>query len=467
MSFRKLVRKQELLTPTAAERFGDSILRPFQYFARRQVSGGLVLLVCIIIALVWANSPWAGFYQSMLHEPFGFSLGDHLLRFDLHHWINNGLMAVFFFVVGLELKREILVGELADPRQMILPIAAAVGGMIAPALIFAATNAGGEGSHGWGVPMATDIAFSLGALVLLGARIPVALKVFLVALAIVDDLGALLVIAIFYSGSIEWSGIGIAALFVAALLVANLAFVRRGLVYLVLGAGLWYGLLVSGIHPTLAGVLTAVFVPARVRIVPEALAYVIRRGADIIESRTADSRSAMDSQRFAAINVLSRSLAAANSPLQRIERNVQPWVTFAILPVFTLFNAGVAIDGGTVEHLGSTVSLGIIGGLLIGKPLGICLASWLAVKAGLARLPEQVSWPLVIGTGFLAGIGFTMALFINGLAFSSTVMESQGKIGVLVGSVLSALVGIVILLVSVREKAEAGDAVGRSRDAAD
>jgi len=406
-----------------------------------------MLLFCTILALAWANSPWAIAYGQMLHEPFGISFGEHLLRLDLRHWINDGLMAIFFFAVGLEIKREFLVGELAERQKALLPIAAAIGGMAAPALIYVAFNSGGEGVHGWGIPMATDIAFALGALTILGSRIPVGLKVFLVALAIVDDLGALLVIAVFYTASIKWAGVVVAAAFLIALFVANGAGARRGPIYMLLGLGLWAALFSSGLHATLAGVLTALFVPARVRIVPEALVPVIRRSAAVIEAQARDGQpGSMDPERFAAISVLSRSLDAANSPLQRFEHSVQPWVSFVILPVFALFNAGVAIDASLVRTLASAVPLGIIAGLVIGKPLGICLASWLAVKSGLAALPDGASWRHVVGTAFLAGIGFTMALFISGLAFPGTDLEREAKLAILLASVLAAAIGIAILL---------------------
>ena len=399
------------------------------------------------MALAWANSPWAIAYGQMLHEPFGISFGEHLLRLDLRHWINDGLMAVFFFAVGLEIKREFLVGELADRQHALLPIAAAIGGMAAPALIYVAFNAGGEGVHGWGIPMATDIAFALGALAVLGPRIPVGLKVFLVALAIVDDLGALLVIAIFYTASIQWPGFVLAVAFLLALFAANRAGARRGPIYMLLGLGLWAALFSSGLHATLAGVLTALFVPARVRIMPDALVPVIRRSAAVIEAQARDGQpGSMDPERFAAISVLSRSLDAANSPLQRFEHSVQPWVSFVILPVFALFNAGVAVDASLLRTLASAVPLGIIAGLVIGKPLGICLASWLAVKSGLAALPDGVSWRQVVGTAFLAGIGFTMALFISGLAFPGTDLEREAKLAILLASVLAAAIGIAILL---------------------
>jgi NhaA family Na+:H+ antiporter len=280
----------------------------------------------------------------------------------------------------------------------------------------------------------------------LGSRIPEGLKVFLVALAIVDDLGALLVIAVVYTASINWSGIALATLFLAALLVANRAGARRAPIYLALGMGAWYGLLVSGVHATLAGVLAALFVPARVRVVPDALAGVIRRSADAIDVHAANGvRGAMEPERFAAISALSRTLDAANSPIQRFEHMVHPWVAFGIVPVFALFNAGVAIDASAIQALLFPVPLGIIAGLVIGKPAGIVVASWLAVQSGLATLPRGVSWRHVWGTAWLAGIGFTMALFISGLAFTDSGLDSQAKLGILLGSLVSAILGISIL----------------------
>ena len=451
MSLNALVRDGELQTRTEAERTSERVLRPFHQFARWQASGAVLLLVCAVGALLWANSPWAIAYEQMVHAPLRLSLGERTLQLDLRHWINDGLMAVFFFAVGLEIKREFLVGELADVRKAALPIAAAIGGMVVPALCYAAFNSGGEGSHGWGIPMATDIAFALGALAVLGSRIPEGLKIFLVALAIVDDLGALLVIAVVYTASINWGGLVVATLFFAALFVANRTGARRAPIYLVLGLGAWYGLLISGVHATLAGVLAALFVPARVRIVPVALAGVIRRSADAIELQEANGmRGAMEPERFATISVLSRTLDAANSPIQRFEHMAHPWVAFGIVPAFALFNAGVAIDASAIRTLAFPVPLGIMAGLVIGKPAGIFVASWLAVKAGLATLPQGVSWRHVCGTACLAGIGFTMALFISGLAFPGTGLESQAKLGILLASLVSAVVGIAILATSRR-----------------
>lgn len=444
-----LAHEEELLGRTKAERAGDRVLRPFQLFEQQQASGGLVLLGFAMLALAWANSPWAGAYEQMLGVPLGISLGDQVLRLDLRHWINDGLMAIFFFGVGLEIKREFLVGELAERRKAMLPIVAAVGGMVVPALIYAGFNFDGAGAKGWGIPMATDIAFALGALTVLGSRIPEALKVFLVALAIVDDLGALLVIAIFYTASIEWRGVAVIAAVLLALWLANRMGARRGSIYLLLGLGLWAGFYMSGLHATLAGVLTALFVPARVNIVPDALPQVIHRGADDIEAQALDNEpDAMDPDRVAIIGAIAGNLDAATAPLQRFEHSVQPWVTYGILPAFGLFNAGVAIDATVLGTLSTAVPLGIMVGLVLGKSVGIGLASWLAVKTGLAELPEGATWRQLIGTAFLAGIGFTMALFISGLAFHGTHFEREAQLAILIGSLLAAAVGIAILLTS-------------------
>lgn len=447
MTTGRLTRDEELLDRTTAERAGDRVVRPFQLFAQRQASGGLVLLSFGIVALAWANSPWAGTYGQMLDVPLGISVAEQALRLDLRHWINDGLMAIFFFGVGLEIKREFLVGELAERRKAVLPIVAAVGGMVVPALIYAAFNFNSAGAHGWGIPMATDIAFALGALAVLGSRIADALKVFLVALAIVDDLGALLVIAIFYTAAIDWLGVALIVALLLALCVANRFGARRGSVYLLLGVGLWAAFFMSGLHATLAGVLTALFVPARVKIVPGALPQVIRRGADNIEAQALDNEpDAMDPDRVAIVGAIGRGLDAATAPLQRFEHSVQPWVTYGILPIFGLFNAGVAIDAAVLGALPTAVPLGIMLGLVLGKSVGISLASWVAVKAGLAELPDGSTWRHLIGTAFLAGIGFTMALFISRLAFADSPFEREAQLAILIGSLLAAAIGIAILL---------------------
>jgi Na+:H+ antiporter, NhaA family len=443
-----IVHDDEQVSPTQFEVAGDQVLRPFRRFSQRKAAGGLLLLVAAAASMVWANSPWASSFAAMLSEPFGVALGDQLLQFDLRQWINDGLMTIFFFAVGLEIKREILLGDLADRRHAMLPLVAAIGGMLVPALIYLVLNAGGPGARGWAIPMATDIAFALGALSLLGARIPIGLKVFVVALAVVDDLGAMVVIGLFYTASIDGVGLVLAGGFLLALFAANLLGARRGSIYLLLTVGLWYGLQLAGVHATLAGVLAAVFVPMRVRIRPDVLARVVRRGADAIEAHAGKGAApGMDAERFEAINLLRFALRIATSPMQRFEHAVQPWVTFLILPVFALFNAGVAIDPGALAALGSPVGLGVVLGLTIGKPAGVLGASWLAVRTGVAVLPDGVSWRHMVGAACLAGIGFTMSLFITGLSFPSVAgLQATAKLGILVGSLLAAAAGVAILL---------------------
>jgi NhaA family Na+:H+ antiporter len=440
-----LIEHDDRVAPTAAEELAQRLLRPFQLFARQAVAGGIVLFLFTIVALVWANSPWAGVYEHLLHEPLSIALGDWRLSYDLHHWINDGLMAVFFFVVGLEIKREMLVGELAEPRKALLPIGAAVGGMLAPAAVYLTFNAGLPTARGWGIPMATDIAFALGVLALLGRGVPEALKVFLVALAIVDDLGAVLVIALFYTTSLNWSGLGLAALFLVALVVANRAGFRHALIYLGLGIGLWYGFLISGVHATLAGVIAAFTVPARTRLATHRLAPVVRRAAERLEALDESGAEEMDARRFAAVGLLRRVAEEGKTPLHRFEQMLHPWVAFVVMPIFAFFNAGVGLDRGALGAALEPLPLGIAAGLVVGKQAGVFGATYLLVRTGAARLPQGVGWGHLYGVAWLSGIGFTMSLFIGSLAFSDVALQGQAKIGVLLGSILSGLGGAVIL----------------------
>ncbi len=380
-------------------------LGPILRFARMESAGGIVLIVCALAAMVWANSPAASSYVQLFHESkFTVGFGEWKLSKAFILWINDLLMAVFFLLVGLEIKREVLVGELRSPKAAALPIAAAVGGMAFPGLIYALVNMGEPGLRGWGVPMATDIAFALGVMALLGSRVPVALKVFLTSLAIVDDLGALLIIAIFYTDKVGFGYLGWAAVLLAVLAVINLAGVRARLPYLLVGLVVWYCFLKSGVHATIAGVLVA----------------------------------------------LEDANEKVETPLRSLEHKLIPWVAFLILPVFALANAGVALSTGGGEDAApvwtSRVLIGVVLGLVIGKPLGVMLCSWLAVKAGVARLPTGVCWGQVHGAGWLAGIGFTMALFIANLAFKeNAAMLDAAKLGVLGASVLAGVIGLVIL----------------------
>jgi NhaA family Na+:H+ antiporter len=441
-----LIDHADRVAPTATEEVAQRLMRPFQRFARQAVAGGLVLFLFTLIALAWANSPWASLYEHLLHEPLSIALGNLRISYDLHHWINDGLMAIFFFVVGLEIKRELLVGELAEPRKALLPIGAAIGGMLVPAAAYLVFNAGTPTANGWGIPMATDIAFALGVLALLGGGIPDALKVFLVALAIVDDLGAVLVIAFFYTSSVDFSGLVLAAGFLAGLVLANRAGLRSPLVYLVLGMGLWYGFLVSGVHATLAGVIAALTVPARVRLSPGRLAAVVRRAADRLDAlETEKGLAQMDAQRFAIISTLKKAAQDAKTPLQRFEHLLHPWVAFVILPLFALFNAGIALDRGAFASALEPVPLGIVAGLVVGKQVGVFGATWLLVKTGAAALPQGVSWRHLYGVAWLAGIGFTMSLFVSGLAFTDPAIQGQAKLGILLGSLVSGAVGAAIL----------------------
>ncbi len=424
----------------------ERIARPFQDFTDKQSSGGIVLIAATVIALAWANSPWAESYAALWHTKLTVAVGDFSLTKDLTHWVNDGLMAVFFFVIGLEIKREVLVGELSSVRDAALPVVAALGGAVVPGLIYIAINAGTEGSVGWGIPMATDIAFALGVLALLGERAPVALKVFLTALAIVDDIVAVLVIAFFYTSEISWGALGAGGAFLAGLVVANLLGVGRTLVYAVLGLGLWLSFLLSGVHATIAGVLLALTVPASSFINPAAFLERSRYVLDRFEQAGEKGEHVLaNEERQAALHALNHAAYKLEPPLHELENTLHPWVVFAIMPIFALANAGVSLGGDIADALSSSVALGIVVGLVVGKQLGITLFAWLAVRSGISELPEDINWRHVYGVGWLAGIGFTMSLFITDLAFSDGSLVEAAKLGILVASVIAGVVGWLIL----------------------
>ena len=409
-------------------------------------AGGLVLLVCAAIALIWANSPWAHGYDALWNTRISIGFGGSHASLTLHGIVNDGLMAVFFFLVGLEIKREILVGELATVRKATLPVAAAFGGMIVPALLFVSLNTAGADARGWGVPMATDIAFALGVLALLSERIPASLRVFLSALAIADDLGAVLVIALFYTATISWVALAAAAALLLLSIVANIVGVRATWAYALIGLALWVAVLLSGVHATVAGVLLALTIPSRTRIDEAAFLAGARNALADFHDAQAPERTVLSSRAHqVALQDLNTLADQAQAPLVRLEQGLHGTVTFGIMPLFALANAGVTLRG-TTHLLGSHVALGVIVGLFLGKPLGILIASWVAVRSGLATVPDGVSRRMLIGVACLGGIGFTMSLFIAGLAFgSSAELLTSAKLGTFTASILAGCVGWLIL----------------------
>jgi NhaA family Na+:H+ antiporter len=423
----------------------DVILEPFVRFARMEAAGGILLIASTAAALIWANSPWADSYEALWHVPLSFGFGRFLLSQDLHHWINDGLMCVFFFVVGLEIKRELLTGELSSLKRAAFPFAAALGGVVVPALIFVAFNRGSDDLHGWAVPMATDIAFALGVLALLGNRVPVALKIFVTALAIVDDIVAVLIIAVFYTEQISISSLVAGLIGVAISYLANRLGVRKPFVYALIGVCVWLATLKSGVHATIAGILLAFTIPTETFLDIPTFLQRSRPLIDEIEACSTDT-GGHDSHHCQGIaHHLEKQSELLQQPLYRIEHLLQPWVTFLIMPVFALANAGVHILGNSGPALHSPVSLGVGLGLLIGKPIGVSLFSWISVKTGLAAKPEDVRWPQLLGASCLCGIGFTMSLFIANLAFGTSPALDLSKIGTLSASLASGILGSIIL----------------------
>lgn len=428
-----------------------SAVRNFTALFKADAFEGMLLIAVAIVALVVANSGVAPAYFELFNG-YLWSKDTFYLN-TLHLWVNDGLMVIFFFVVGLEIKRELTVGELASPKKAALPIIAAVGGMIVPAGIYLAFNAGGEGQNGWAIPMATDIAFTLGILVLLGRRVPLALKIFFTALAIADDLGAVLVIAIFYSKGIVWFSLAIAAILLLALLALNWLGVRRPLPYAILGIGLWLAFLQSGVHPTIAGVLLAITIPSRAIVSREAfLAQCISTLGGFDAAETDQDERIHSNRQQAAAHTLEAIAERIQTPAQRLEHSVTPWATYLVLPIFALANAGVALEGNLIDAITNPIALGIILGLVLGKSIGISLFTWIAVKVGLAELPARVTWPQLVGTAFLAGIGFTMSLFITNSAFDTPQLVSTAKVSILVASILATVIGMSMLLLSTSKR---------------
>jgi len=447
--------------PYPLEPLFGRVLSPFEQFLRRTTAGGLVLIATTVVALALAAVFGADAIHRFTEQPLGLSAGGRGLELSLHQWINDGLMSLFFLLVGLELKREILVGELSSLKDAALPVIAAIGGMVLPALIYLAFTWGTPAASGWGIPMATDIAFAVGILVLLAWRIPRNLIIFLTALAIADDLGAVLVIAVFYTADLNLGSLGAAGALCAILVLFNRGGLRHPFPYALVGVLLWLALHASGVHATLAGILLAMAIPARPARTP---AHFERRIQELEEAFRADRRDddtpddPLSNSRMASIaEAMERSAAAVQSPLQRMEHSLTPWVTFAVIPVFALSNAGIdLLEVAWGEALTHNVTLGVVGGLAIGKFAGIGLFSWMAVRLGVARLPSGVGWMHLLGAAWLAGIGFTMSLFIAQLAFSAPELIEEAKLGILLGSALSAAIGLFWLYLAGRARAAPG-----------
>jgi NhaA family Na+:H+ antiporter len=429
--------------PARAELLPIELLAsPFVRFAKLEAAGGILLLVSTIVALVWANSPWAETYNELWNMHVSIGFGRFFLSETRLEWINDGLMSIFFFLVGLEIKREVLIGELSSLRQAAFPFVAAVGGTVVPALIYVlATHGNTDAQKGWGIPMATDIAFALGVLSLLGGRVPLSLKVFVTALAIVDDIIAVLVIALFYTEKIEVFSLIAGLAGVALCFGANLLGVRKPVFYAAIGIFVWCAVLKSGVHATVAGVLLSFTIPGRTYVDRERFLQRGRRVLDQFETAPANSAVA-----HAAIHTLEAQCELVQSPLHRIEHNLHPWVSFLVMPLFAFANAGVGILGNIQPAIRHPASIGVALGLFIGKPVGIWMFAWLSVRTRLAMLPSELSWRNILGAGCLCGIGFTMALFIATLAFGEGALLNLSKIGILGASLLAGICGSLLLL---------------------
>ncbi len=416
-------------------RLARHVARPVLRFLQIEAAGGIVMLVAAAVALIWANSPWQDSYHDLLETHLRISLGSTtIIDETLEAWINDALMVVFFFVVGLEIKHELVVGELRDPAAALLPALGALGGMMVPAAVYFAFNAGGEGSAGWGIPMATDIAFAIGVLSLFGSRVSGSIKVFLLTLAIVDDIAAIIVIAIFYTGGLSTGWLLTAALTVVLLVMMRASRVWYTPAYLVVGVFLWYAVFRSGVHATIAGVILGVLAPARPLLIKGTL-------MDEALGRLGQETSSVPLARRASFEMREHVAVA-----DRLAALLHPWTSFIVVPVFALANAGVALSAGKIsDSLTSPVTLGIVAGLVLGKFFGVSSFTWLAVRSGVCELPRGATWRKVMGVAGVAGIGFTVSLFITNLAFTSAEITDQAKVGIIIASVLAAILGAAIL----------------------
>lgn len=425
------------------QRFVQPVLR----FMRTEASGGILMLLAAVVALLWANSAFGEAYTSLWSTHLDIELGGVLhLEHTLREWVNDALMVIFFFVVGLEIKRELVMGELSDPREAVMPAVAAVGGMVVPAAIYLLFAGGTDASQGWGIPMATDIAFAVGVISLVGSRVPISAKLFLLALAIVDDIGAILVIAVFYTDDLALGWLVAAG--VALLLIAGMkrAAVRSTALYIIVGTFVWLAFLESGVHATIAGVILALMTPTRPFYVPDDYAETARRLVDKVDEYTGDPNIPEDrytTERVQSLlNDVTRLSTETVSPLDRLEHRLEPWSSFVVVPIFAFANAGVMISGDALSGaLGDPVLLGVALGLLVGKVVGVAGATWLAVRFGLGRLPRRTTWHHIVGLGLLAGIGFTVALFVTALAFEDPGFTDSAKIGIFIASLIAGVAG--------------------------
>jgi Na+:H+ antiporter, NhaA family len=450
---------------TPADALTGRIFGPLERFLHVEAASGLVLLAAAVLALLWANSPWARAYEALWHTPFTIGFGKLIVAQPLHFWINDGLMTIFFLVVGLEIRRELHKGTLSSMRLATLPVAAALGGILLPALIYIGFNTEPQVRRGWAIPTATDIAFAVGVLALLGGRVPSALRVLLLALAIVDDLVAILVIALFYSSGIAASGVIVAGLGVLGVLAFQWLGFRHALVYSLPGIVVWLGLLQAGVHPTLAGVVLGLLTPVATLRGRHALLATAKQALDVFGERA--ERKARDARELVQpVQQLGRAQREMLAPVVRVEAALHPWVAYGIMPLFALANAGVNLQGVALDSPASgAVAAGVALALILGKPLGILFAAWLAVKAGIAALPPTVSWRGVLLVGLLGGIGFTMSIFIANLAFTDTVLLASAKLAVLVGSTVAGVSGLLFGRWALMAQSRASPTVDRGHEA--
>lgn len=430
----------------------EKIIAPVHRFINLEYTGGIVLCCSVLIAIIWANSLFADAYHHLWEINFSVGFAGFTLNHPLHIWINDGLMALFFFVIGLELKREFMDGELSTLQKASLPMMAALGGMLVPALIYWFMNRGTAASHGWGIPMATDIAFALALLSMAGKHIPPSVKVFLSALAVADDLGAVLVIAFFYTENLNFVPLAFAAGLLIILFAGNRLGIRAVAFYLIIGLGVWAGFLLSGVHATIAGVLVAFTIPAVRKIDEKLFSSNLRRLSDEFENDIPQSGTFTTAHQHHTIEEVKTLALAAETPLQKIEHALHPWVAFLIMPLFALANAGIIIGSDFFTAIQNPVSFGVIMGLIAGKFVGILVFTWLMVVSGLSRLPENAEWKHITGLALLAGVGFTMSLFISNLAFQDPEYIEQAKYGILLASIIAGTLGLTMLKLTTKPK---------------